>query len=171
MCLQFFRHVWKLGIYNKCNSSHFPSPKSERCVVEFILHHTSKCEISIANQIKHIFPISGHSNGFCGDEILHEPPSDAPHAESAREDVATNNRSNFYECRGTLIVQSVAFLSSGHGLCHAFNIASFEDDQVVDGIEELPTEIVFYGIRYELAGYSIVSRKHILYVERRVLLL
>ena len=28
-------------------------------------------------------------------------------------------------------------------------------------IEELPKEIVLYGIRYELAGYSIVSRKHI----------
>ena len=28
-------------------------------------------------------------------------------------------------------------------------------------IGELPKEIVLYGIRYELAGHSIVSRKHI----------
>ena len=35
------------------------------------------------------------------------------------------------------------------------------DDEMVDVIEELPKEIVLYGIRYELAGYSIVSRKHI----------
>ena len=28
-------------------------------------------------------------------------------------------------------------------------------------IEELPKEIVLYGLWYELAGYSIVSRKHI----------
>lgn len=32
---------------------------------------------------------------------------------------------------------------------------------MVDVIEELPKEIVLYGIRYELAGYSIVSRNHI----------
>lgn len=34
-------------------------------------------------------------------------------------------------------------------------------NQVVDVIEELPKDIVLYGIRYELAGYSIISRKHI----------
>ena len=160
MCLQFFHHVWKLAISNKCNSSHCPSPKSERCVVEFTLHPTSKCDISIAGQIKHIFPISGHFYGYCGAAFPHEPPSNAPHAESDREDVTTNKRSTFYECRGTPIVQSAAFLSSRPWII-PFNIASFEDDEMVDVIEELPKEIVLYGIRYELAGYSIVSRKHI----------
>ena len=107
--------------------------------------------------MKHIFPISGHFYGYCGAAFPHEPPSDASHAESDREDVATKERSNFYECRGTPIVQRAAFLSSRPWVI-PFNIASFEDDQVVDVIEELPK---VYGIRYELAGYSIVSRKHI----------
>ena len=62
--------------------------------------------------MKHIFPISEHSYGYCGAAFPHEPPSDAPQAESDREDVATLERSNFYECRGTPIVQSAAFLCS-----------------------------------------------------------
>ena len=44
------------------------------------------------------------------------------------------------------------FYAAGHGL-----YPSFEDDQVVDVIEELSKKIVLYGIRYELAGYSIAS--------------
>ena len=39
------------------------------------------------------------------------------------------------------IVQSAAFLSSRPWII-PFNIASFEDDQVVDVIQELPKEIV-----------------------------
>ena len=95
-----------------------------------------------------------------GAAFPHEPPSNAPHAESDREDVTTNKRSTFYECRGTPIVQSAAFLSSRPWII-PFNIASFEDDEMVDVIEELPKAIVLYGIRYELAGFCIVSRKHI----------
>ena len=50
--------------------------------------------------------------GYCGAAFPHEPPSDAPHAENDREDFATKETSNFYECRGTLLVQKAAFLSS-----------------------------------------------------------
>ena len=75
MCLLV--NVWELAISNKGNSSHCPSPKSECCVVEFVLHPTCKCKISIADQMKHIFPISRHSYGYCGAAFPHEPPSDA----------------------------------------------------------------------------------------------
>ena len=80
-----------------------------------------------------IFPIAGYSYGYCGEAFSHDPANNAPHAESEREDIITKERSKFYECRGTPIVQTAAFLSSKPCII-PFNIASFESEQMVDMI-------------------------------------
>ena len=77
MCLQFFSHVWKLNVTHHT----VPVRNQNLCVVKFILHPTSKSQTSIADQMKHIFPIFEHSYGYCGAAFPHEPPSDAPLAE------------------------------------------------------------------------------------------
>ena len=92
-------------------------------------------------------------------EFHHDPPKKARYAVNDREDVATKERVNFYECRGTPVVQSGNFLSKSPWMIPLI-ITTFKPDQIKDLAYSLPMNITVYGKKYCLAGFSMYKDGH-----------
>lgn len=158
MCLQLFKHIWKISLTLKCNSPFCPNPNSQRFPVSFSLQPSKNTPL--VDQIMAQFPQDGQMNtGYCGAEFQHNPPEMARYALNDREDVVSKRRVKFYECRGALVVQSGHFLSRSPWMIPLI-ISSFKPDRIKDMRILLPMNITVYGKTYCLAGYSMHKSGH-----------
>ena len=152
------RHVWKMHIVLKCDSPFCPkSSNCSRYPTTYSLHASSSH--SFVEQINELFPSNGDSHGYCGSEFHVDPPDAAPCCINDKQDVNTNERVMYHECRGTNIVQSAEFLSKSPWVL-PFVISNFKSDRIQKNVDNPPNEIYVYQQTYKLAGWSMHCNGH-----------
>ena len=107
-------------------------------------------------QLKEHFPDDGaRLLGYCGAEFKETPPSHAPMATNSRENIDdSNEKIEFYECRGKPIVVDCCFVTKSAWVI-PFDTGNIKEDEIYDCIQALPMTITVFGNTYELAGYSL----------------
>ena len=155
--IQLFRHIWTLSLILNCESRYCPNPSTQR-------HQTSFCfqpphNNTFSEQLAQMFPAQGDKSGYCGQQFHDDPPENSEYGLNERENLTTKQKEVFFECRGSLIIQSSNFLNKCPWMI-PIQINSFKADQIRELTHALPTQISVHGRLYKLAGYSMLRSHH-----------
>ena len=95
--MQALCHILKIQLDLKCDSPSCPVKFFQQHQATYALQSFSVIPFDL--QLKEHFPETGHRlSGYCGAEFKQTPPSHAPVAQSARENVESHETTSFYEC-------------------------------------------------------------------------
>jgi hypothetical protein len=154
--LTFLKHVWQIEIKQKCQSVHCPSHRAEvsRHVTGFTIH--ADAQETIEQQLQRQFSNFG---GYCGARFSGNAPLNAKARINDSYQIETNTRQSYYECTGELTITSANFVSSKPWVV-PIQIETFTRLNC----QNLPRQILIYGIHYSLGGYSVYIPGHFMAV-------
>ena len=101
-----------MQVEQKCTSSYCPN--NNTVVTQFqTTFSVPSPSSSKLKDIDTIFPVPGHTLGYCGSKFQKKPCKEAPHSLSDHMSVESGSkkRFQFYKCRGTFQVVSAMFIS------------------------------------------------------------